>query len=306
MFGDVFFFLAWQHLVDDSHALYICLGKYSDCGFLTTIIMERSAGGGGVTTNNQVELFRELEDSQHSTTSNKSTNQWKRSDVLVDRSKPTTNNQLSANNTGKPRQLSLVLSSGQGDSMRKRSSVKSVRESELILAALMGATTNVNISGKGTKNGPFSITGRSATTPIGSGKSGLFSGLGWNGSGKVAVSADSHSNASVTAGPCLTTEENPYNNNNDIEATRQPHDNQGTYFPVNSDRFQSINNTLNTNTNAYYHYSIPTPMTTTTMAKTTTMKTARRTRTKTRARTLSQWTSKLSAIPCTCCGCSWG
>ena len=95
LFGDVFFFLAWRLLFDDSHALYICLGKYSDCGFLTTIIMERSAGGGGVTTNNQVELFRELEDSQHSTTSNKSTNQWKRSDVLADRSKSTTNNQPS-------------------------------------------------------------------------------------------------------------------------------------------------------------------------------------------------------------------
>ena len=122
--------------------------------------------------------------------------------------------------------------------------MNSVRETELILAALMGTTTNLNKSGKGTKNDSFSITGGSATTPIGSGKSGLFSGLGRNGgTGKVAVSTDSQSNPSVTAGPCLTTEENPDSINKiDIEATRQPHDNEGTYFPVNSDRAQS--NTL--------------------------------------------------------------
>ena len=203
--------------------------------------MENVAGGGGavrlepIPRKDNVELFTELDASHHPTVIDglaATTNQHMKMDVYADLSTmPTSQNsqQPSSFNThGKPMRSSLLSSSAKSDivntsgkPVRSSSSGKSdvidaIRESELIVAALMGNTTSSGSGakprsssmsgtipknssfnatktgstlGNSTKNGSFiatkssSLTKEASTTNV----SGLF---GHNNSGKIAVSND--------------------------------------------------------------------------------------------------------------------
>ena len=202
--------------------------------------MENVAGGGGgvrlepIPRKDNVELFTELDASHHPTVIDgmaANTNQHMKMEVYADLSTmPTSQNsqQPSFHTNGKPMRSSLLSSSAKSDIVNtsgkpnKSSSGKSdvidaIRESELIVAALMGNTTTTSgggakprsssMSGNVTKSGSFNAT-KTGSTLGNSTKNGSFiatksssltkeagttnvSGLfGHNHSGKIAVSND--------------------------------------------------------------------------------------------------------------------